>query len=79
MRAGAGIPGFYTKTGVGTVVAEGKEHKDFDSETYILERGIFADLAIVKAWKRMRQAIWSSAKRPATSTHLQRCAVRFVL
>ena len=52
MRAGgAGIPGFYTKTGVGTVVAEGKEHKDFDGETYILERGIVADLAIVKAWK----------------------------
>lgn len=52
MRAGgAGIPGFYTKTGVGTVVAEGKEHKEFDGETYILERGIFADLSIVKAWK----------------------------
>ena len=52
MRAGgAGIPGFYTKTGVGTAIAEGKEHKDFDGETYILERGIFADLSIVKAWK----------------------------
>jgi len=52
MRAGgAGIPGFYTKTGVGTRIAEGKEHKDFEGETYILERGIFADLAIVKAWK----------------------------
>lgn len=52
MRAGgAGIPGFYTKTGVGTVIAEGKEHKDFDGETYILERGIVADLAIVKCWK----------------------------
>jgi len=52
MRAGgAGIPGFYTKTGVGTVIAEGKDHKDFDGETYIMERGIFADLAIVKAWK----------------------------
>ncbi|MEL6266537.1 MAG: CoA transferase subunit A [Pseudomonadota bacterium] len=52
LRAGgAGIPGFYTKTGVGTQVAEGKEHKDFDGETYILERGIVADLAIVKAWK----------------------------
>ena len=52
MRAGgAGIPGFYTKTGVGTVIAEGKEHKEFDGETYILERGIFADLSIVKAWK----------------------------
>ncbi|MEM6383804.1 MAG: CoA transferase subunit A [Pseudomonadota bacterium] len=52
MRAGgAGIPGFFTKTGVGTMVAEGKEHKDFDGETYILERGIVADLALVKAWK----------------------------
>jgi 3-oxoacid CoA-transferase subunit A len=52
LRAGgAGIPGFYTKTGVGTLVAEGKEHKDFDGQTYILERGIVADLAIVKAWK----------------------------
>ncbi|HEX3675142.1 MAG TPA: CoA transferase subunit A [Rhizomicrobium sp.] len=48
---GAGIPGFYTKTGVGTLIAEGKEHKDFDGETYILERGLRADLAIVKAWK----------------------------
>jgi 3-oxoacid CoA-transferase subunit A len=48
---GAGIPGFYTKTGVGTTVAEGKEHKEFDGETFILERGIRADLSIVKAWK----------------------------
>jgi 3-oxoacid CoA-transferase subunit A len=48
---GAGIPGFYTKTGVGTLVAEGKEHKDFGGETYIMETGITADLAIVKAWK----------------------------
>jgi 3-oxoacid CoA-transferase subunit A len=52
LRAGgAGIPGFYTRTGVGTLVAEGKEHKDFDGVTYILERGIRADLALVKAWK----------------------------
>ncbi len=52
MRAGgAGIPGFYTATGVGTVIAEGKEHHEFDGKTYILERGIVADLAIVKAWK----------------------------
>ena len=52
MRAGgAGIPGFYTKTGVGTLVAEGKETKEFNDEEFILERGIFADLAIVKAWK----------------------------
>jgi 3-oxoacid CoA-transferase subunit A len=48
---GAGIPGFYTKTGVGTVVAEGKEHKEFDGEIYVLERGIRADLAIIKGHK----------------------------
>jgi len=48
---GAGIPGFYTKTGVGTLIAEGKEVKNFDGQDYILERGIFADLAIIKGWK----------------------------
>lgn len=48
---GAGIPGFYTKTGVGTLIAEGKEHKEFNGETYILETGIVADLSLVKAWK----------------------------
>ncbi len=48
---GAGIPGFYTKTGVGTKIAEGKEHKDFDGETYILETGLKADVSLVKAWK----------------------------
>ncbi|MCP4759281.1 MAG: CoA transferase subunit A [Planctomycetes bacterium] len=52
MRAGgAGIPGFYTRTGVGTIVAEGKEHRDFDGSTHILEAGIRADLSLVKAWK----------------------------
>jgi 3-oxoacid CoA-transferase subunit A len=52
MRAGgAGIPGFYTKTGVGTLVAEGKEAKVFGGQDYILEHGIFADLALVKAWR----------------------------
>ena len=52
MRAGgAGIPGFYTRTGVGTAVAEGKEVKRFGDDDYILELGIFADLSIVKAWK----------------------------
>ena len=52
MRAGgAGIPGFYTKTGVGTRVAEGKEVKSFDDEDFILERGIRADLAVIKGWK----------------------------
>jgi len=48
---GAGIPGFYTKTGVGTVIAEGKEHKEFNGETYIMETGLVADLSLVKAWK----------------------------
>jgi 3-oxoacid CoA-transferase subunit A len=48
---GAGIPGFYTKTGVGTLVAEGKEHRVFNGETYILETGLTADLSIIKGWK----------------------------
>jgi 3-oxoacid CoA-transferase subunit A len=48
---GAGIPAFYTKTGVGTIIAEGKETHEFDGETYVMERGIVADLALVHAWK----------------------------
>jgi 3-oxoacid CoA-transferase subunit A len=48
---GAGIPAFFTKTGVGTLVAEGKELRDFDGETYVMERGLVADLSIIKAWK----------------------------
>ena len=48
---GAGIPGFYVKTGVGTLIAEGKEHKEFAGETYIMETGLTADVAIIKAWK----------------------------
>jgi 3-oxoacid CoA-transferase subunit A len=52
MRAGgSGIPGFYTKTGVGTVIAEGKEHKEFNGETFLMEEGLCADLSLVKAWK----------------------------
>jgi 3-oxoacid CoA-transferase subunit A len=52
MRAGgSGIPAFYTRTGVGTIVAEGKQTQDFDGKTYVLERAIVADLSIVKAWK----------------------------
>ena len=55
MRAGgAGIPAFFTKTGVGTLVAEGKETRDFDGETFVMERGIKADLSLVKAWKADR-------------------------
>jgi len=52
---GAGIPAFYTKTGVGTLIAEGKEHKEFNGETYIMETGLVADLSIVKAWKADEQ------------------------
>jgi 3-oxoacid CoA-transferase subunit A len=52
LRAGgAGIPAFFTRTGIGTVIADGKEHRDFDGETYLMETGIKADLALVKAWK----------------------------
>jgi 3-oxoacid CoA-transferase subunit A len=52
---GAGIPAFFTKTGVGTLIAEGKETRDFDGETYVMERGLVADLAIVHAWKADRE------------------------
>lgn len=56
MRAGgAGIPAFFTKTGVGTVVAEGKELREFDGATYVMERGIRADVSLVKAWRADRQ------------------------
>jgi 3-oxoacid CoA-transferase subunit A len=48
---GAGVPAFFTKTGVGTMIAEGKEEREFDGEKYIMERGLVADLAIVHAWK----------------------------
>lgn len=48
---GAGIPGFYVKTGVGTLIAEGKEHKEFAGETYIMETGLVSDVSIIKAWK----------------------------
>ena len=52
---GAGIPAFFTKTGVGTLVAEGKEIREFDGESYVMERGLLADLAIVHAWKGDRE------------------------
>src|SRR5689334_23259171 len=56
LRAGgAGIPAFFTKTGVGTLVAEGKELREFDGETYVMERGIVADMSIVHAWKGDRE------------------------
>ncbi|QCI64462.1 CoA transferase subunit A [Phreatobacter stygius] len=52
---GAGIPAFFTKTGVGTIIAEGKDTRDFDGETYVMERGLFADIALVHAWKADRE------------------------
>jgi len=52
---GAGIPAFFTKTGVGTLVAEGKEIRDFDGESYVMERGLVADLAIIHAWRADRE------------------------
>jgi 3-oxoacid CoA-transferase subunit A len=48
---GAGIPAFFTKTGVGTLIAEGKEAREFDGERYVMERGLVADLAVIHAWK----------------------------
>ena len=81
MRAGgAGIPGFYTKTGVGTVIADGKEEKDFDGETYILERALVADLSIDKAWKGDEQGnlIYRKTARnfnPAAATCGKVCVV----
>ncbi|HEY3910924.1 MAG TPA: CoA transferase subunit A [Stellaceae bacterium] len=52
---GAGVPAFFTKTGVGTLIAEGKETREFDGESYVMERGLVADLAIVHAWKGDRE------------------------
>jgi 3-oxoacid CoA-transferase subunit A len=52
---GAGIPAFYTKTGVGTLIAEGKEVREFDGESYVMEKGLVADLSIVHAWKADRE------------------------
>ena len=52
---GAGIPAFFTKTGIGTLVAEGKEIREFDSESYVMERSLVADLAVIHAWKADRE------------------------
>jgi 3-oxoacid CoA-transferase subunit A len=68
MRAGgAGIPGFYTRTGVGTVIAEGKEHKEFEGETYILERGIVADPPLSRRGRGTSRATSSIGKPRGTS------------
>ena len=62
---GAGIPGFYTPTGVGTLVAEGKEVREFDGRSYLLEHALTADFALVKAWKgdRMGNLIYRKTAR----------------
>src|SRR5258707_8795146 len=52
---GAGIPAFFTKTGVGTLIAEGKESREFGGESYVMESGLVADLAIIHAWKADRE------------------------
>lgn len=75
---GAGIAGFYTKTGVGTLVAEGKETKVFNGETYVLETGLTADLSLVKAWKGDREGnlIYRKTARnfnPMMATAGKRC------
>ena len=80
MRAGgAGIPGFYTKTGVGTLIAEGKETKLFDGEEFVLERGIFADLSLVKAWKADETGNVVFRKTARTSTYRRQPAAKFAL
>jgi 3-oxoacid CoA-transferase subunit A len=66
MRAGgAGIPGFYTPTGVGTLVAQGKESKEFEGREYVLERGIVGDFSLVAAWKgdRLGNLVYRKAAR----------------
>ncbi len=77
---GAGIPGFYTKTGVGTLIAEGKEHKDFNGETYIMETGLVADVSLVKAWKADKEGnlIYRKTARnfnPMMATASKTCVV----
>jgi len=77
---GAGIPGFYTKTGVGTLIAEGKEHKDFNGETYIMETGLVADVSLVKAWKADKEGnlIYRKTARnfnPMMATACKACVV----
>src|SRR5215203_3116426 len=81
MRAGgAGIPGFYTKTGVGTLIAEGKEVKSFDGEEYVMERGLVGDIALVKAWKgdKSGNLVYRKAARnfnPMMATAAKMCVV----
>lgn len=81
MRAGgAGIPAFFTRTGVGTAVAEGKETREFDGETYVMERGIRADLSLVKAWKADRAGNLAFRKTARNfNPQVAACGVRTVV
>src|SRR5712671_1742146 len=79
---GAGIPAFYTKTGVGTLVAEGKETKVFDGEEYVMERGLVGDIALVKAWKgdTAGNLVYRKAARnfnPVMATAAKVCVAEF--
>ncbi len=83
---GAGIPAFYTKTGVGTIIAEGKETKIFDDETYVMEHGLKADLAIIKGWKadKAGNVIYNKTARNfnpvmATASHTTICEVEEIV
>ena len=77
LRAGgAGIPAFFTATGYGTVVAEGKETREFDGKHYVMETALRADVALVKAWKADGLATWCSARPRATSTRPARWPAR---
>ncbi len=71
---GAGIPGFFVKTGVGTVIADGKEHKEFGGETYIMETGLTADLSIIKAWKSDTQGNLIFRKTARNFNPMMACA-----
>jgi 3-oxoacid CoA-transferase subunit A len=77
LRAGgAGIPAFFTKTGVGTMVAEGKELREFDGDTYVMERSLVPEVSLVKAWRPTSPATCSSATPRATSTRPWRWPAR---
>src|SRR3546814_18312922 len=74
---GAGIPAFYTKTGVGTLVAEGKEQRVFDGETFVMERAIRADLALIKGWKADEAGNLRSEERRVGKECVSTCRSRW--
>jgi 3-oxoacid CoA-transferase subunit A len=76
---GAGIPAFFTKTGVGTIIAEGKEVREFDGETYVMERGLFADIAVVHAWKGDKEGNLVYRKTARNFNPMMATAARFTV